>query len=182
MLTGMTIRFDKPLKHEDQSVDQIQLKEPTGLQVLNAEKAGVDNPGAHSQRVTDATLIAGVANVGIDLIRKMPVSRFREAAAFLNGFSKAAKQEKPVLDADLVIEVHPRIEQAGRIVSQIELREPTTGEVEEAQRKLTVVNAATLRESQIHLVCLVSELPRFVVNALPISKLDQASRYLLGFT
>ena len=181
---GKTIRLPKPIVHDGQSADCIELREPTALQVLTAEKAGVESPGAHSQRVTDTTLVAEVAKVSVDLVRQMPVSLFREAAQYVNGFSKgAAKQAKPTLDAELVIDVSPRIEQAGRILSQLELREPTTGEVEEAQRKLgATVNAATLRESQIHLVSLVSEMPRFMINALPISKLDQASRYLLGFT
>ena len=74
------------------------------------------------------TLVAEVAKVSVDLVRQMPVSLFREAAQYVNGFSKgAAKQDKPTLDAELVIDVSPRIEQAGRILSQLELREPDHG-------------------------------------------------------
>ncbi len=184
-MDSKTLHFTKPLEHPEhpgKKVESITLREPNGMQVLAAEKAGVAETGAASQRVRDGTLIAGVAGVHLDLVRKMPAGQFKQAAAFLNAFSKPRAGAAPDLTQDLVIPV-PRIEQDGRIVTELELREPTTGEVEEAQRKLgNVVNAATLRESQTLLIALVTELPRFCIDRVPVSKLDQASQYLLGFT
>ena len=80
-----------------------------------------------------------------------------------------------------MIPLSGRIEKMGRIVDQLELREPTTGEVEEAQRKLTANTSEAMRAMQIHLIALVAELPRPIVEAMPISIINQGSRYLTGF-
>ncbi len=74
-----------------------------------------------------------------------------------------------------------KIERMGHIVDQLELREPTTGEVEAAQRKLTTNTSEALRAMQIHLIALVAGLPRPAVDALPVSVVNQGFRYLAGF-
>ena len=181
-MTQKTITLTKAVEHEGKSVSELVLSEPTSGQVLAAEKARVAEVGEHAERVRDTTLIAAVAGLHVDLVRKLPASKAREAAKYLNAFVNSMPAEK-CQDPELAIALDKRIEKNGRIVTDLELREPTTGEVEEAQRKLGAsYTTATMRESQMHLVCLVSELPRFIIDDVPISKMNRASRYLLGFT
>ena len=114
------------------------LREPTVGEVLKAEQVFAVQEGGQARRVRNRTLITLVSGVSEDLVRKMPVSKFREAAEYLNAFDAPADRKAPRnTDAELVIPLGRKIEKMGRIVDQLELREPTTGEVEEAQRKLT---------------------------------------------
>lgn len=181
-MDSKVIIFAKPLEHEGVKVESITLVEPLGAQVLDAEKARIGDPGEHSERVRDTVLIAKVAGITEDLVRRIPASQFREAAKFLNGFVETPARGEPNLTPEFVVELDKRIEMNGRIVTALELREPRSGEVEAAQRKLgSSYTTASIRECQFHLVCLITEHPRFIIDRVPIGKLNQASRYLLGF-
>ena len=158
------------------------LSEPTIGHVIAAEKAGEAETGGQARRVRNTALIAAVSGVAAELVRRMPAAQFRAAAAYLNGFEAPADPAAPAEPApELVIQLPQRIEKMGRIVDQLELREPLTGEVEEAQRKLTAPTSSAMRAMQVHLIALVAELPRPIIEAVPISLANQASRYLLGF-
>ncbi len=177
-----TITFAKPIEHDGKTVSAIDLREPLGGEVLAAEKARAADPGPQEERIRDTVLIAAVCGLDEAVVRKFPASRFKEAAQYLMGFVEG----KPLAKADQVpertIELDGRIERHGRIVTALELREPASGEVEEAERKLGgKFTTAAMRESQFHLIVLVSELPRSIIDVVPISKLNEASQYLLGF-
>jgi len=58
----------------------------------------------------------------------------------------------------------------------IELREPTTGEVIRANKA-----GATGLSADLVLISLVSGIPANLLEAVPISKAMEASRYLAGF-
>ena len=179
----MKIKFDPPLKHEEATCAEMVIREPTGLEVLKAAEASAGEQGAQAERVRDTVLIALVSGIDEGLVRKVPASKFKAAAAFLNKFVEpvVAPNAPRNTDPEMIIPILPRIEKMGRIVDQLELREPTTGEVEEAQRKLTSLSQFAMRTMQIHLIALVSELPRGIVEVMPISTINKASRYLLGF-
>jgi hypothetical protein len=178
----VNLTFDPPLKHESATCAEMTLREPTVGEVLKAEKAFALEEGGQARRVRNSTLIAAVSGVHIDLVRKMPASKFKDAAAYLNAFDTPADPKASrVTDEEVVILLGQKIEKMGRIVDQLELREPTTGEVEEAQRKLTANTSEAMRAMQIHLIALVAELPRPIVEAMPISIINQGSRYLTGF-
>ena len=178
----MKLTFEPPLKHDTVICAEMVLREPTVGEVLKAEQAFTLEDGGQARRVRNRTLITVVSGIDGDLVRKMPVSKFRAAAEYLNAFDAAPDPKAPRnTDAELVIPLSGRIEKMGRIVDQLELREPTTGEVEEAQRKLTANTSEAMRTMQIHLIALVAELPRPIVEAMPISIINQGSRYLTGF-
>jgi hypothetical protein len=174
--------FDPPLKHEGTTCSEMTLREPTVGDVIKAEKAFALEEGGQARRVRNSTLIAAASGVHIDLVRKMPASKFKEAAAYLNAFDAPADPKAPRnTDEELVIPLEQKIEKMGRIVDQLELREPTTGEVEASQRKLTANTSEAMRAMQVHLIALVAELPRPIVEAMPVSIINQGSRYLTGF-
>ena len=178
----MKLVFDPPLKHEGETCAEMTLREPTVGEVLKAEQAFAVEEGGQARRVRNRTLITHVSGVSDNLVRKMPAGKFRDAAAYLNAFDASVDPTAPRnTDAELVIPLTRKIEKMNRIVDQLELREPTTGEVEEAQRKLIANTSEAMRAMQIHLIALVSDLPRPVVEAMPVSVINQGSRYLTGF-
>ena len=183
----MKITFDPPLKHEtdDRKVEtcaEMVLREPTVNDVLKAEQVFAVQEGGQARRARNRTLITLVSGVSDDLVRKMPASKFKAAAEYLNAFDAPADPKAPrITDAEFVIPLGRKIEKMGRIVDQIELREPMTGEVEEAQRKLTANTSEAMRAMQIHLIALVADLPRPIVEIIPVSVVNQGFRYLAGF-
>ena len=178
----MKLTFDPPLKHEDVTCAEMVFREPTVGEVLKAEQVFAVQEGGQARRVRNRMLITLVSGVSEDIVRKMPVSKFRQAAEYLNGFDAPADPKAPRnMDAELVIPLGRKIEKMGRIVDQLELREPTTGEVEEAQRKLTANTSEAMRAMQIHLIALVADLPRTLIEIMPVSVINQGSRYLTGF-
>lgn len=67
-------------------------------------------------------------------------------------------------------------------VDRIVLREPTGQQVQKAETELKGgVNVASMRMYQISLVSQCSGVPRQVIERLPISKLNEASRYAQSF-
>ncbi len=178
----MKLTFEPPLKHETATCAEMALREPTVGEVFKAEQAYAREEGGQARRVRNTALIAAVSDVSPDLVRKMPASKFKGAAEFLNGFDVPADLNAPRdAGAELVIPLGCKIEKMGRIVDHLELREPLTGEVEEAQRKLVANTSEAMRAMQIHLIALVAELPRPIIEAMPVSVINQGSRYLTGF-
>ena len=180
----MILTFDPPIAHDGNKIERVELREPLAREVLAAEKAGMAEFGYQSRQVRDRVLVAAVAGVDAEAVKLWPMALFRKAERFVNGFSQPPKKgEKAPGDAELTIELDQVIEKHNRRVDLLELRPPTAGEVETAQRELgSVPNDETVRSYQIVLVALVAGYPRGIIGEVPISKLDQASRYLQGFT
>lgn len=78
-----TITLKKPIEHGGQTYTSIDLEEPTAGQL---EKAG----GASSTMTQQIILIAEVAGIPPDAVRKMRKSQQEEASAFLMGFTYVA--------------------------------------------------------------------------------------------
>lgn len=85
------------------------------------------------------------------------------------------------LPETLTIELDPPIEHNGGTFSELELREPTAGQVKTAEAMMKAMTPESIRAYQIKLVELVSKKPPLVVAQLPIRKLMEAVRYLEGF-
>ena len=181
----MILSFDPALAHAGARIDRMELREPLVRQVIAAEKAGNAETGFHARHVRDQALVAQVAGVDLGVVKQMPMPVFREAERFVNGFSKTPKKgdPPPPSEAELLIELASPIEKMNHRLDVLELRPPLAGEMETAQRELGVSpDDERLRRFQLVLVALVVGKPRAVVEDLPISKLDEASRYLMGFT
>ncbi len=180
----MIVTFEPPLAWQGTTVASVTLREPLAREVLAAEKARGAENGLHADLVRDRTLVAKVAGVEPEMVKLWPMPLFRAAERYVNAFSAAAPKEQAAnLDAEMLIDLEPAIEKHNRRVDLLELRPPTAGEVETAQRELgSTLTSERLRRYQIVLVALVSGHPRAIVEELPIRKLDQASQYLQGFT
>lgn len=84
----------------------------------------------------------------------------------------------PTLD----IALDPPLEVKGGRYDVLRLREPKTIEVRQAESHMrTSVNVETMRRYQIALVAKVADVPEPVVELMPISVLNRAVAYLMGF-
>lgn len=178
------IAFDPPLQHEGAKVAEITLREPRAGDLLAAEKLADATPGAPGERARDALLIAKVAGIDPGFIADMPASKRRAAMTFLEAFSRAPETApEPNLAPDLQLTIEPAIVLHNTTYDLLDLREPKTGELDAAYRELgTTMTSYAMRRFQIMLVARVSGYNRGVIERLPIGLLDEASRYLMGFT
>jgi hypothetical protein len=93
-----------------------------------------------------------------------------------------ATNDADVRPQTLTIELAKPIEFQKGAYQALALREPTVGEMRKADGQCrNSVNMETLRLRDIHLVAMVSGWPVPAVEMMPISKLEEASKFLLGF-
>jgi hypothetical protein len=178
------IPFDPPLAFEGATVSAITLRVPRAGEVLAAEKVASETPGAAGPRAGDATLISVVAGISLGFVAEMPEAKRRAATAFLDSFSTTPEGgQEPNLAPDLQLPIEPAIVLHNSTYDLLDLRPPKSGEIDAAYRELgTAATAYSLRKFQIMLVARVSGYNRGVIERIPIDQLDEASRYLMGFT
>ena len=189
MSPGKLIKFDPPLelKNKDGSVRKIAsmaLREPIAREVRDAERAYAAASGPVAARMRDRTLLEAVAGADADIVKAMPVSVYNAAVAFLRGFVEAPPEADYSKDrpTELTVTLDEAIEQSGQHWDALTLHEPTTGDVEMAEQEMNAgMDTETLRKYQIVLVSRVSKAPRFIIERLPVRKLDEAARYIGGF-
>lgn len=96
-----------------------------------------------------------------------------------------APADLPLPDPELVIEISPPIVYQSGTFDVLRLREPNAREVRNAERnfKGNPLNQGPveMRSYEIALVQAVSGWPMPAIEALPITKLDEAGRYLQLF-
>jgi hypothetical protein len=80
-----TIELKEPVEFGKKTYDRLELKEPTALQMVQAQKEGMRNGGLAS----DIVLIAQVSGVPKTAVEMMPISVVMEAARFLAVFTEA---------------------------------------------------------------------------------------------
>ena len=80
-----------------------------------------------------------------------------------------------------VIDFDTPIEWASAKYDSIELREPKMKELSLAYGELKGNDAQAMAKFQMSLVCAVSGAPRQVIENMPISKMNEAFKYLQGF-
>lgn len=75
-----TIIFDKPITVNGKNYDSIDLREPNGDEVDQAQRI------TFSPMAQNMELIARVAGVPLAVVRKLPVSKINEASEFFKPF------------------------------------------------------------------------------------------------
>ena len=184
-----TMDFEPPLEIKGKGdvvrkIASLELREPTAREVRDSEAIYNKSAGPVADRQRDTALLAAVADTDADVIRVMPASIFNAGVRFVRDFITAAPEADYSKDrpSELVVTLDEAIEQSGQRWDAFTLREPTTGDAEAAEQEMSAaMNSETLRRFQIVLVSRVSGAPRFIVERLPIRKLDEAARYLGGF-
>ena len=77
-----TIVLRKPVKLGSQTIDHLDLREPTALEVSKAQQESMRNGGLSS----DILLIAQVSGVPVPVVEKIGIRDVREASDFLATF------------------------------------------------------------------------------------------------
>jgi hypothetical protein len=180
----LTITLDPSVEAKGTKVAQIMLREPLAREVVAAEKTAAKMQGIAAERQRDTAMVALVAGISEDHVRAMPVSKSAAAAKFLNGFvmieSEKVDRDPP---PDLQIVIDPAVVVHNTTCDLLDLREPTGAEMDAAYIEMGLSPTSYgLRKFQIMLVARVSGLNRAIIEALPISVVNQATQYLMGFT
>jgi hypothetical protein len=165
-------------------VEKITLREPQLRHFLVSEKEVETQLTPHTIRARDVKLLSMVSKLRETEIRQLPVSTLNHATTFLRGFTEIEAEEKPAEQPDsLSIALDPPLRAPnGEEYDRIVLQEPNTGDVEAAERVLKKgLNLYSLRLYQQTLLNRASNIPSTAVPFLPISKVDEACRYLQGF-
>lgn len=81
-----TLDLEIDVHYQAQHVTVLHLKEPTGKQMRLAERELANGGNPASLRQYQMRLVASVANVPMEVIEAMPVSKINEAFSFLSPF------------------------------------------------------------------------------------------------
>ena len=183
----MTIAFSEPLTFKGGAIEVLELKEPVARQVREAEKEfSTENPYA-SRQAYELRLIALVAGITVVAADALPIGAANYAAAFLQEFiedgGEGSDDDESPPDGPVTLSLDAPITFLGASYGELDLREPLASEIRKA--RLLMRTAGSLFESrraQMALVTSVSGLPAPVIDALPITKLNEAGRILSRFT
>lgn len=184
----LTIRLDAPVEFARGKYEALALMEPSAGQTLQAEQALGAGVNAETLRRRDVKLVAIVSGWPESAVGQLPISRLNEAADFLLEFTTRGLPEgddaPPVPDeAEYTITLATPVTLLREERDTLALREPTAQQIMQAEGHMRKgVTAASLRLRDIHLVAAVAGWPVPAVQALPISRLNEAATYLLGFS
>lgn len=84
------------------------------------------------------------------------------------------REQIDALEGEKIIRLHRAIEHAGRTYSELELREPTAGQMVEIEKKRGW-------ESNIHAVALCSGVPEAAVKMMSARDIDAAMEFIAAF-
>lgn len=178
----LTVTLPTPVEHDGGRVETLSLREPTSMEVLEAEKklTGLTDPTTF--RDFQATLLEMVTSVPNEALNKMPISIFNEAFGFLNGLIEEGTATPKTREPRLDIVLSPPVKSAGTTYDTLSLEEPTTGAVRQAERAFNGQDSASAsRNYQITLVSRVAGIPYAAAGALPISVCNRAAAFCRGF-
>lgn len=163
--------------------DKMVLREPELRDLLVSEAHVATNYLPHTIRARDISLISQVSKIEEAEIRTLPVSVTMQATDFLRGFIDKAEPSE-TSDPSIVIMLDPPLADAdGLEYSAIHVSEPTTGDIEAAERALSKgVDSVSMRRFQMVLLKKCGDLPGALVPSLPVSVVDQATSFCQAFT
>jgi len=183
----LTLVLDPPVSVNGAQLSEITVKPPTLGQVRDAQMKLDDalDPTRGSMREYQLTFVQLNSGKGRLLIDALPTSAVRRAVEFLEAYVVAplpdldqnAETARLVLTLDAPLRTN-----SGGEVHEIELREPTGGEMRKAEELIDKRwSPGPVRRYQARLIELVSGLPATVVAQLPIGKAREAIRFLEHF-
>lgn len=183
----LTLVLDPPVDVNGVQLSEITIKPPTLGQVRDAQMKLDDaiEPTRGSVREYQLTFVQLNSVKARALVDALPMSAVRHAIEFLEGYIIAPL---PELDSDaepsrLVITLDtPLRTNSGGEVHEIELREPTGGEMRKAEELIDKRwSPGPVRRYQARLIELVSGLPPAVIAQMPFGKAREAIRFLEHF-
>lgn len=178
--TTLTIPLDPPVEVAGGKLEVLKLREPTGKEMMGAE-------AAISGAITEATLtdfrvklVSGVSGLTEDAVNLLPCSVFRDAHRFVEAFNGTAPATQP--GPTLELPIGAKLTSGAVSYDRLTLREPTVGQRRKAEMALTGGRtAATGRRYQMILVSEASGVPYGLAEQLPVSVLNAAEAFVLGF-
>ncbi len=178
-----TISLSPPLKVEGKgTVEKLHLREPTGGEVLKAERSLRKGVDAITVRSSQAELIASVASLDIRILAEVPIRQISEATAYLDSFINLGAEAVTPEGDEYSIELDEPVTHRGVKYERIDLREPKLGDVRKAESHLRLgATADAIRSYQLTLVAAVSEIPYDAIEQFPISDLNKAGEWLSSF-
>ena len=183
----LTLILDPPVDVNGVQLSEIKLKPPTLGQVRDAQMKLDDalDPTRGAMREYQLTFVQLNSGKGRALIDALPMSAVRRAIEFLEAFivtplpdlAEDAETSRLVIQLDAPLRTNN-----GGEVHEIELREPTGGEMRKAEELIDKqYRPGPIRRYQARLIELVSGLPAIVIAQLPIGKAREAIRFLEHF-
>lgn len=183
----LTLVLDPPVSVNGAQLGEITLKPPTLGQVRDAQMKLDDalDPTRGSMREYQLTFVQLNSAKGRLLVDALPMSAVRRGIEFLEAYVVAplpdldqnADPSRLVLTLDAPLRTN-----SGGEVYEIELREPTGGEMRKAEELIDKRwSPGPVRRYQARLIELVSGLPSTVIAQLPIGKAREAIRFLEHF-
>ena len=184
----LVLDFDPPIEHGGNKLERLSLREPQANHVFAADQHQGTKNAARARGQYQRTLISKVGGVPEAALTNMPMSSFARAAAYLQGFVEGGLEEPASSDTEddygitLTITLDPPLEVNGATYPFITLNEPTLGQMTKAESALGDMTPQRIRMFQMSLVEIASGLSGVVVGALPITVLNRAATFLMGFS
>ena len=188
----MTIALDPPIAYRGGELAEVTLKEPTARQVREAEREMTPEAPWAGMLAYELKLIGLVAGLPAPALELLPIGLANLASVFLQEFvTKGAPEADAEADADAgedappeatTLPIDPPLAFNGVSYAELDLREPLASEIRKARQLVrTPGSLFESRRAQMALVTAVSGLPAPVIDALPISRLNEAARLLSRF-
>ncbi len=184
----LIIPLDPPLKTGRGDVLQIVLREPTSAQVWAAEQHLIPKNGNKGTRLYQKALVSKVSGVDETALTELPIGVFMKAARYLQDFIEAglpgkdSEDESAPLPTTFTILIDPPIRAQTLELSSLRLSEPTLGQMAKAESALGDLSAQRVRAYQEQLVIQASGENGLLIASLPISVLNRAASYVMGFS
>lgn len=176
----LVLTLDPPVDVAGGKLDMVKLREPTGTEMMAAEaaiSAAISEATLTDYRVKLVCAVSGLDEASVNLL---PVSVFGNACRFVEAFNSAgpAASAGPTLE----LPIGAKLTSGAISYDKLTLREPTVGQRRKAETAIAAGRtAASGRRYQMILVSEASGVPYALAEQLPVSVLNAAEAFVLGF-
>lgn len=168
---ALTVTLRKPVTHGDATYTELTLREPIAGELQSV--------ATKNQEDAQIFLIATISGVPEAAVAKIGTRDLKKAQDFLLTFTPAddasVKADPETLPEDLTIELRKPLKIGDMEWSELRLREPTGGEMQQAAKRAA-------HEAGIFLLAKVSGLPDRAIKQVTARDFNKATAYLLSFT
>jgi hypothetical protein len=179
------IDFAPPLKDGAGTLDRLVLREPTSGEVWLAEQHLDKRDNTKSKRNYQRMLMSKVSGVPESALLAMQIGQFAKAARYLQDLVESNLDSMQTDDADpatmLSVTFSEPMTVSGVSYPGFTVSEPTQSQMEKAESALGNMSNQRMRLFQQTIVISASGLPAAVVSKLPISVLNVAATFIIGF-
>jgi hypothetical protein len=183
----LVLEFDPPVKAKDGTLTRLELREPTSNEVWVSEQHLTDRNGSRAMRLYQRALVSKVGGIPVEVVDEMPIGAFSKAARHLQSFVQAGLPDangdaNDAPPSSLTITFAEPIAYGTASHASITLREPTLAQMSKAENMLGDMSAQRVRAYQEAVVATASGESPALIAFLPISVLNRAASYVLGFS